>query len=225
MKPIDTSKMRFSEMLVKLAPIIFLVCLIMGGIYGGFFSPTEAGAVGAFGAFMITFFKGKLSLDIVKTVVLDTGYIASGILILITAANMFAGMLALSSLPVQMANFVSSANFSFFGFMLAYFVVVLFLGMILDSVSIMLIILPVALPVVSAFGGDLIWFGVISVIAIEIGLLTPPFGLSVFVVKGSLPTGYVSLADIFIGTAPFVLTMILVTIILIIFPQITLALL
>lgn len=224
-KSIDTSKMPFSQMLIKLVPIIFLIFLIMGGIYGGFFSPTEAGAVGAFGAFLITYFKGKLSLDVVKTVILDTGYIAAGILILITAANMFAGMLALSTLPVQMANFISSANFSFFGFMLAYFAVVLFLGMILDSVSIMLIILPVALPVVSAFGGDLVWFGVISVIAIEIGLLTPPFGLSVFVVKGSLPTGYVSLADIFIGTAPFVITMIIVTIILIIFPQITLALL
>ena len=223
-KAIDTADMNFSEMVRNLLPIIFLIFLIMGGIYGGFFSPTEAGAVGAMGAFLVAFFKGKLTLDVVKTVILDTGYIAAGILFLITAANMFAGMLALSTLPTQMAGFISSANLSFFGFMVAYFILVLFLGMILDSVSIMLIILPIALPVVTAFGGDLVWFGVVSVIAIEIGLLTPPFGLSVFVVKGSLPEGFVTLGDIFIGTAPFVITMIFVTFILIIFPQITLAL-
>ena len=223
-KPIDTGDMPLSQMVVRLSPIIFLIFLIMGGIYGGFFSPTEAGAVGAFGAFLVAFFKGKLSLDVVKSVVLDTGYVAAGILFLITAASMFAGMLAMSTLPTQMAGFISSANLSFFGFMVTYLILVLFLGMILDSVSIMLIILPIALPVVSAFGGDLVWFGVISVIAIEIGLLTPPFGLSVFVVKGSLPEGFATLADIFIGTAPFVITMIVVTLILIVFPQITLAL-
>ncbi|PCJ89559.1 MAG: TRAP transporter permease DctM, partial [Hyphomicrobiales bacterium] len=152
-KQIDTTKMPLKQMVLRLAPIIFLIFLIMGGIYGGFFSPTEAGAVGAFGAFLVAFFKRKLTLDVIKAVILDTGYIAAGILFLITAANMFASMLAQSTLPMQMTGFIGSANLSFFGFMIAYLAIVLLLGMILDSVSIMLIILPVALPVVQAFGG------------------------------------------------------------------------
>ena len=96
--------------------------------------------------------------------------------------------------------------------------------MILDSVSIMLVILPIALPVVTALGGDLIWFGIVSIIAIEMGLLTPPFGLSVFVVKGSLPNGFVTLGEIFAGAAPFVITMAIFTSLLILFPQIALIL-
>jgi C4-dicarboxylate transporter DctM subunit len=97
--------------------------------------------------------------------------------------------------------------------------------MILDSISIMLIMLPIALPVVAALGGNPIWFGIVTVVAIEIGLLTPPFGLSVYVVKASLPDGFVTLGELFWGVAPFVLTMILFTLVLILVPGISLVLL
>lgn len=209
----------------SLAPVAFLIFLVMGGIYGGFFSPTEAGAIGALGAFLIAAARRKLTWETVKSVVLETGYITASILFLIIAASLYSRMLALSSIPTGMTQFISSLNLSLVGFCLAYMALVVLLGMILDSVSILLIVLPIALPVISALGGDLVWFGIVTIISVEIGLLTPPFGLSVFVVKGSLPDGFVSLGDIFAGVAPYVVTMVLFTVLLILVPGIALILL
>ena len=95
------------------------------------------------------------------------------------------------------------------------------LGMILDSVSIILIVLPIMLPILATLGGDPLWFGIVTVIAVEIGLLTPPFGLSIYVVKGTLPDKFATLQDIFLGAAPFVLAMLAVTIVIAAFPAIT----
>jgi TRAP-type C4-dicarboxylate transport system permease large subunit len=94
--------------------------------------------------------------------------------------------------------------------------------MILDSVSIMLIMLPIMMPILDVLGGDKIWFGVITVIVVEIGLLTPPFGLSVYVVKSVLPKDFVSLPTIFAGALPFVLIMVLVSILLMAVPDLSL---
>lgn len=222
---VDAENMSVGEMAANLAPIFFLIFLVMGGIYGGFFSPTEAGAIGALGAFLIAAVRKKLNWKTVKEVVLSAGYITSGILFLIVAASLYSRMLALSSIPSQMAMFIGSQQLTLVGFCLAYMLLVLMLGMILDSVSIMLIVLPVALPVVTALGGDLTWFGIVTIVSIEMGLLTPPFGLSVFVVKGSLPENFVTLGDIFIGVAPYVVTMLLFTVLLILVPSIALVLL
>lgn len=222
---IDVENMTLREIAANLAPIAFLIFLVMGGIYGGFFSPTEAGAIGALGAFLIAAVRKKLNWQTIKEVVLSAGYITSSILFLIVAASLYSRMLALSSIPSQMAVFIGSQQLSLVGFCLAYMLLVLMLGMILDSVSILLIVLPVALPVVTALGGDLTWFGIVTIVSVEMGLLTPPFGLAVFVVKGSLPDNFVSLGDIFIGVAPYVLTMLLFTVILILVPGIALVLL
>ncbi|MGX1100943.1 TRAP transporter large permease subunit [Amorphus sp. MBR-141] len=205
----------------RLLPVVFIVFVVMGGIYGGVFAPTEAGAAGAFGALVVGLARRKLTWKVMRSLALETGYITAGLLFLIIAANLYGRMLTLTTIPMQMTEFIASLDVNLLGFMLLYLAVVVLLGMILDSVSIMLIMLPMALPVVSALGGDLIWFGIVTVIAIEIGLLTPPFGLSVFVVKGSLPPGFVSLSDIFSGAAPFVITMVLVTILLVLVPAIS----
>jgi C4-dicarboxylate transporter DctM subunit len=225
MPGLDGERMSFGEICRNLAPVFFLILLVMGGIYGGVFSPTEAGAIGALGACVIAAARRRLTWDTVKSVVLETGFITASILFLIISASLYSRMLALSSIPNSMTEFISALNLSLIGFCLAYMVLVILLGMILDSVSILLIVLPIALPVVSAFGGDPIWFGIISIIAVEVGLLTPPFGLSVFVVKGSLPDGFASLGDIFAGVAPYVVTMILFIILLILVPGIALVLL
>jgi tripartite ATP-independent transporter DctM subunit len=205
----------------RLLPVVFIVFVVMGGIYGGVFAPTEAGAAGAFGALIVGLARRKLNWKVMRSLALETGYITAGLLFLIIAANLYGRMLTLTTIPMQMTEFIASLDVSLLGFMLLYLAVVVLLGMILDSVSIMLIMLPMALPVVAALGGDLIWFGIVTVIAIEIGLLTPPFGLSVFVVKGSLPPGFVSLSDIFSGAAPFVITMVLVTLLLVLVPAIS----
>ncbi|WP_246248985.1 TRAP transporter large permease subunit [Chelativorans alearense] len=224
-KPVAAEGMPAAEMARRLAPVVAIVAVVMGGIYAGVFTATEAGAVGALGAFIVGFARRKLGLKEIGRVVLETGYIAAGILFLIIAANLYGRMLTLSTIPMQMTAALAALNLGFMGFLVVYLVILILLGMILDSVSIMLIILPIVLPVVAAFGGDPVWFGVVTVIGVEIGLLTPPFGLSVFVVKGTLPPGFASLHDIFTGAFPFVIVMVAVTLILMAFPAIALFLL
>ncbi|MBW6507571.1 MAG: TRAP transporter large permease subunit [Rhodobacteraceae bacterium] len=218
--PINVEHMKVGTMFLRLLPVIAIIVLVMGGIYGGLFSPTEAGAIGAFGAFVVALVRGKLDWTGIKAVVLETGYITASILFLIIAANLYARMLTLSTIPMEAASAIAALDLQLVAFVLLYMVLVILLGMILDSVSIMLVILPIAIPVVNVLGGDLIWFGIITVISIEIGLLTPPFGLSVFVVRGSLPKGFATLGEIFAGAAPFAVVMLLVTLLIVFVPGI-----
>ena len=111
------------------------------------------------------------------------------------------------------------------GFLIIYVAIVLLLGTIIDSSSILLIVLPLMLPIAEQFGMNLIWFGVVTVVAVEIGLLTPPFGLSVYVIKSTLQDARITLGDIFRGTAPFTLMMLAVLLLLIFVPQLSLVLL
>jgi len=204
---------------LKLFPIISLVVLVIGGIYGGIFTPTEAGAAGAFGALVIGILKRKLDWKTLWGVLVETGHITVSILFLILAANIYSRMLALSGLPQQMGGYVGD---SFTVFIIVYVLVLILLGMILDSISIMLIILPLALPSLAAFGGDPIWFGVVTVIAVEIGLLTPPLGITCYVVKSTLNDDRITLNQIFLGAMPFAFVMLLVTILLIAVPELSL---
>jgi TRAP-type C4-dicarboxylate transport system permease large subunit len=155
----------------------------------------------------------------------ETGQVSVSILFLIIAASTFSRMLTLSELPQDMAAALTGTGLGLFGFLAAYLVLLMLLGMLLDSTSIMLIMLPLALPVAVALGANLVWFGVVTTIAIEIGLLTPPFGLSVYVIKASMDDPTMSLATIFRGALPFVLITLAVTILLMAYPQISLALL
>lgn len=210
------------EIFAQLGPIVVLVTLVIGGIYGGLFTPTEAAAVGAAFAFLIALAKRRINWTSFKEIVLESGYVSAAILFLIVAANLYTRQVALTGIPSKVANWVASAGLEMSGFLAVYFLLLLLLGMILDSVSIMLIMLPIMIPVLEVLGGDKIWFGVITVIVVEIGLLTPPFGLSVYVVKGVLPKDFVSLPTIFAGTLPFVLVMILVSILLMALPDLSL---
>ena len=211
--------------LAGLVPVVTLIVLVLGGIYGGVFTPTEAGAAGAFGAMIIALVKRRLTWAKLWDVMSETGQVSVSILFLIIAASTFSRMLTLSELPQDMAAFLGGTGLGMFGFLAAYLVLLLLLGMLLDSTSIMLIMLPLALPVAMALGANLVWFGIVTTIAIEIGLLTPPFGLSVYVIKASLGDDSMSLATIFRGAFPFVLITLAVTILLMVFPEISLALL
>jgi tripartite ATP-independent transporter DctM subunit len=211
--------------LAGLLPVVALIVLVLGGIYGGIFTPTEAGAAGALGAMLIALVKRRLSFKKLWSVMSETGQVSVSILFLIIAASMFSRMLTLTELPQDMAAFLGNTGLGLPGFLAAYLVLLVVLGMLLDSTSIMLIMLPLALPVATALGANLVWFGVVTTIAIEIGLLTPPFGLSVYVIKASMDDPAVSLATIFRGAFPFVLITLAVTVLLMAFPQISLALL
>lgn len=209
------------QALGKLAPIVLLILLVMGGIYSGLFSPTEAGAMGALGALILAIARRSLSLAGFWRVLVDAGNVTVSIMFLIIAATLYSRALTLSGLPVAFATMIADADLGYVQFMLLYILLLVILGFFIDSVSVLLIVVPIALPVVQHMGLDLIWFGVITVIGVEIGLLTPPFGLSVFAVKSSLSDDRISIGTIFLSTAPFVLGMLLLLVILLIFPQLT----
>jgi C4-dicarboxylate transporter DctM subunit len=211
-------------MLAKIVPVVALVALVLGGIYGGLFTPTEAGAVGALGAFLLALAKRRLSWSGFWRVLVESGHITASICLLIIAASMYSQMLTLSGITSYLGNWIAAGGLSFPVLLTAFLVVVLLLGTILDSSSIMLITLPLVLPVVAKFGVDLVWFGIVTVIAVEIGLLTPPFGISVYVIKATLDDQRLSLNDIFAGALPFAGIMLLVLLLVIFVPWLSLAL-
>ena len=206
----------------KLLPIVALIVVVLGGIYGGVFTPTESAAAGALGALLIALARRTLTWRSLWATMLETGYVTVSVLFLLLGARIFGQMLAMSNLPQQMSALVAGADLGLYGFVAAFIVLAILLGTILDSVSIMVITLPFAVPVVKALGGDLIWFGIVATVAVELGLLTPPFGISCYVVKSTLDDPRITLNQIFAGAAPFVGVMIAVLGLLVAVPALSL---
>ena len=224
-KESDIELMKFSEFFWKSFPLVFLIAVVLGGIYGGFFTPIEAGAIGSLGAVLVGLFRRRLTFKILREVLIETGYITAAISFLIIAAQMYARMLALSGMPAEFGSFVVGSELSIMTMIILYIILVIIMGTILDSGSIMLILVPLMYPILVSLNIDLIWFGIITVIAVEVGLLTPPLGISVFVIKSSLDDKSISLGDIFLGAAPFAVMMVVVLFLVIAFPTLTSALL
>jgi C4-dicarboxylate transporter, DctM subunit len=217
---ISESDIGFVDVLRKAVPIVSLMVLVLGGLYGGFLNPTEAGAAGAFGALVIALLRRSLDKSTFWRLLVETGQITVSVLFLILAATFFSRMLALSGVPRELAEFFLSGSIGPYGFLLAYILLIVALGCLIDSISIMLIVLPIALPVAEAAGLDLIWFGVITVIAVEIGLLTPPFGLSVYTIKSAMDDPDLKVGEIFRGAVPFICAMLATLAIIILFPSV-----
>ena len=196
--------------------------MMLGGLYSGIFTPTEAGAVGAFGAFVIALIRRRLTWRRLWQVLVETGYVSVSILILLIAANIYSRMLTYSGVPEAIGGVLQGLGI--FGFYLMYLAVIIGLGCILDSSSILLIVVPIVVPIAKKFGIDLIHFGVVTVIAVEIGLLTPPLGLSAFAVKSSLADQSIRLGDVFRGSMPFVVIMSIVLVLVCLFPWLSTAL-
>lgn len=205
-------------------PVLILIVVVLGGIYGGYFTPTEAGAAGAFAAMLIALIRRRLTWAKLWDVIRETGQVSVAILFLIICASTFSMMLTLTELPQDIGTLLGS-GLNMFTFLAIYLALLIVIGMVLDSTSMMLILLPLALPVVGELGGNLIWFGVVTVVGVNIGLLTPPLGLSVYVIKSSIDDPNITLGTIFSGALPFVLITLAVTILLMAFPQLSLALL
>ncbi|MEC7762078.1 MAG: TRAP transporter large permease subunit [Pseudomonadota bacterium] len=221
----DSEEMSAGEIISKGLPIALLILLVLGGIYAGFFTPVEAGGIGAAGALVIGLVKRRLDWAALWRVLVDTGMITASISFLIIAAQMYSRMLAFSGVPAGFGQMVAGADMTTLSLILLYCFVVILMGMILDSGSIMLILVPLMLPVITSLGVDLVWFGIITVIAVEIGLLTPPFGISVYVIKATLNDPDIALKDIFLGAAPFAAMMLVCLALVIFFPVITTGLL
>ena len=217
--------MPMGALLRKLVPSVLMIVLVLGGLYAGYFTATEAGAVGALLALVIALLRGKLNARTLWSVLTETGHVTVSVSFLIICATIYTRMLAMSGMPQFLVETMAQAGLGATAFLMLYVLIVIALGMVVDSSSILLIVLPLMLPLAEQFGMNLIWFGVVTVVAVEIGLLTPPFGLSVYVIKSTLQDESISLGDIFRGTAPFTFMMLGVLLLLIFFPAISLVLL
>lgn len=209
-------------------PIVLLVLLVLGGMYGGVFNATEAGAVGAAGALVIALVRRSLDPKTFWSVMIDTGYVTASLILIIAAGSMFSRFLAMSGLPGAIGAWVQTEQLTLMTVMLVYVLIVLVLGTALDSTSTVLIAVPIFAPIFKQLGGDLVWVGIVTMIAVEIGLITPPLGISPFVVKASLgddPIGRrISLRDIYLGALPFAVAALVVVGLIIAFPKIALVL-
>lgn len=207
------------QLVLRTWPLVLLILLVLGGIYTGWFTPTEAGAVGAAGALILALGKRALSPAALRAILLDTGQTAAAILLLLVAAQIYSRALTLSGLPAAISNGVLALGIDPVLVIAAFVLVILLLGCFVDSVSILLLTMPIMVPVVSALGYDLIWFGIVAIFAVEIGLLTPPFGMVVFAMKASLP-GDVRVEEIFAGVTPFLLALVAALVLIVAFPPI-----
>lgn len=210
--------MPLRTMVTKLVPIALLVLLVLGGLYSGYFTPTEAGGIGAFGALVVAIARRSLDRKKLWLVMKQTGTISVSILLLLIAAGFYSRMLSIAGLPNAIADLVRSGGFSPLGFMALYAMIILLMGMILDSSSILLIMVPIAAPIAQSLGIDLSHFGIVTVLAVEIGLLTPPFGISVFTVHNTLNDPSVGVDQIFKATLPFIFVMLIVLVIVALVP-------
>lgn len=215
----------FAKVCISVIPTILLIILVLGGIWGGFFTPTEAAGVGALGALIIGFLSG-MNLSGLKNALLETASSASSILFLLIAATMYSRMLAMSGAVVWLSDVVMGLNANRYLILALLMVVIIILGCVLDSTSIMLITVPMMAPLIADMGFDLIWFGIVIVLFVHMGLITPPFGMCVFSVKGALPKKYegVKVEGMFVAVIPFLITMLIHAIIIVIFPFLSLVL-
>ncbi|MBN9330014.1 MAG: C4-dicarboxylate ABC transporter permease [Comamonas sp. SCN 67-35] len=221
----DEALMPLTLLAGKLLPSVLLIASVLGGLYAGFFTATEAGATGAAVALAIAFARRKLNFKSLWSVLVETGHVTVAVSFLIICATIYTRMLAMSGMPQFLVEWMTQLGLGPTGFLIIYVVFCILLGTIIDSSSILLIMLPLMLPIAEQLGLNLIWFGVVTVVAVEIGLLTPPFGLSVFVIKSTLQDQRITLGDIFRGTAPFTVMMVAVLLLLILVPQLSLMLL
>ncbi len=213
------------DIIKLLMPVAFLVIMVLGGIYTGWFSPEEAGAAGSAGALAIGIVKRRLTWQGFWRVLVETGHITASILFLIITASMYSRMLGVAALPTQFSDWLASMGFGMAGLMVIYVILMVALGTIIETASIILIVVPLFLGSVEALGGDLVWFGIVTVIGAEIGLLTPPLGISCFTIKSTIKDPSITLSHIFRGAFPFAAIMLVVLILIVIFPWLSLGLL
>ncbi|MEO1065900.1 MAG: TRAP transporter large permease [Pseudomonadota bacterium] len=189
--------------------VLLLFFLVIGGLYGVFdfwplnltFSPTEAAGMGAMGAFLIALSRGSLTLKNTYEVLVETAFTTASLFAVLIGAWIFSNFINLAGLPQALLAFVNQSGFSPFTVMLAILAVYIVLGCVFESLSMLLLTVPIFFPLVTSLGYDPIWFGIIVVVVTEISLITPPVGLNVFVLKGVVKD--VPTATIFKGVTPF----------------------
>ena len=220
--PSNPAKVPFIEKVISLKSIwelIVVFLLVMGGIYLGFFTPTEAGAVGAFFLFIVTIMRKKMTWPSLKEAMTSTTKISVMIFIILAGAYVFTYFMALTMIPMNLSLYLSELELSRYAILTFILICYLVLGCFLDATSMMVLTLPVIFPTILKLGFNPIWFGVISVLMMEAGLITPPLGLNIFVISG---VAEVPMGTVFKGAFFFLFAIFAVVFLVTVFPQIAL---
>jgi C4-dicarboxylate transporter DctM subunit len=206
--------------LVDLLPILILFGLIVGSIYRGWATPTEAAAVGVAGAFVIAAAFGGVNFTMIRDALLGTVKITSMIMLIVIGASFLNFTLASAGLGRELTAFMDGLGLGPFGFIMVVVALYIVLGFFIETLSLMVVTIPIIVPMVVAQGYDVVWFGILMIVLIEMALITPPVGLNLYVVQGARKSG--SLNEVMLGAIPFAAVMLLMAFALIAFPQIAL---
>lgn len=212
-------KERVADLKNVWAPLVLFV-FVIGGLYGGFFTPTEAGGVGASGAFILGLLRRKLDGPKIREALLSATRTAAAVFTVLIGALLFGYFLTITQSPQKLTEFLTSLGIGRYGVLALIMLMYLVLGCLMDAMAMIILTVPIIFPVIVHLGFDPIWFGVIIVMTVELGLIHPPVGMNVFVIKSVVKD--VSFTTIFKGVLPFILTDILRLVILIAFPIIAL---
>jgi C4-dicarboxylate transporter, DctM subunit len=199
---------------------MLLFVFVIGGLYGGLFTPTEAGGMGAGGAFLIGVLRGRLDRAEIRRSLLQATRTAAAVFTVLIGALLFGYFLTVTQTPQKVTEFLTGLGLGRYGVLALIMLMYLVLGCLMDSLAMVILTVPIIFPVITHLGFDPIWFGVIIVMTVELGLIHPPVGMIVFVIKSVVQD--VSFATIFKGVLPFIITDLIRLIILIAFPIIAL---
>ena len=200
--------------------VAVLFVIVMGGIYGGVFTTTEGAGIGAFGAFIIALLRKSLNVSVTLDILIESARTTGMLFMILVGALVFANFVNFTTLPSDLKSLVSTHNISPVAVMIAICAIYIVLGAAMEELSMVLLTLPVFFPLVVSLGFDPVWFGIVIVLVVMIGLISPPVGMNMFVVRNMLPE--LSTATIFKGVMPFVYTLVVVLALLVAFPQIAL---
>lgn len=208
---------------LRVWPILLLFGIVLGGIYFGIFTPTEAAGIGAGGAGIFALLRGGIrSFGDLSGMLIEATRTTAILFAVIFGTLVFANFINLSGLPYDLLDLTETLGLGSMGLVLAICVICVLLGMIFETIGLLLLIVPVFLPALYGMGVDLIWFGIVMVVVIELGLITPPIGMNVFTVKSVMPD--IALGRIFRGVMPFVLADLVALALILIFPVIAVGL-
>ncbi len=215
-----TWNMRFTS-LVKIWPTLVLIFLVLGSIYFGIATPTEAAAVGCVGSLAFGLQRKTLNWKTFRRIFRETAINSGMIILILTSALLFGYVLTLLMLPQQLAELVGKTNLPTWAVLSCIMALLILMGMFMDIVSVILISTPILLPIVTTLGYNTLWFGIVMCITCEIAVITPPVGLNLYVIKGIAPA-HISLEDIIKGAAPFVIVEIICLAIFVSYPPLSL---
>jgi len=201
-RPAQASHMSPLEAIRRIWPVLALIVLVFGGLFSGFFSATEAGAIGAAGAIVCAWATGKLNWEVMRQSLLETLLTSASLFIIGIGAAMFTRFLGVTGLSSFIASQVGAADLSYVQLMIIVVAIYLLLGTVMEPFGALMVTLPVLIPIFNAEGISLVWFGVLVVKLLEIGMITPPLGLNVFVIR-NVAQEHVTVVQIFAGVFPF----------------------